>query len=64
MIVTESEAVKNLADNIRTVMRIRNITTQKELARHIEIPEATLSTFLKRPVLHPLPGLCGKGVRL
>ena len=48
MIVTEREAVKNLADNIRTVMRIRNITTQKELARHIEIPEATLSTFLKK----------------
>ena len=48
MVVAEKDAVENLAANIRTLMRIRNISTQKVLAQCIGIPEATLSTFLKK----------------
>ena len=48
MNVAESEAVRNLAANIRTLMKTNNISTQKELARNIRVPEATLSTFLKK----------------
>lgn len=48
MVVTEENAVRNLAANIRNIMRIRNITKQKDLAECIKIPEATLSTFLKK----------------
>ena len=48
MNVAEAEAVRNLAANIRTLMKTNNISTQKELARNIRVPEATLSTFLKK----------------
>ena len=48
MIVAEREAVTNFAKNIRTFMKIRNITTQKELAQYIDVPEATLSVFLRK----------------